>query len=217
MYRILLRVAELTALRSVGYGILMNVLTAPQPQSFKTQYLRNRSRVTPDTPDYDFLCWSSNRRPSDVDRLIYRDSRGVLCAIKRAAVIEFSGRGTLVLLAEVRGEDCPAYRREFATALSGQSALVLREGDQESAQQYLSAAETLPNGHALFVEEKKSTERVSEGERRMLAGLNSAQRQEVWHIHCLPDGTPFGVVSADRNTVLSTDEFRAYVETFGGF
>lgn len=197
----------------------MKVLTAPQPQAFKTPYLRNRSRVTPDTPDYAFLCWGDKRRPSDIDRLIYRDSRGMLCAITHAAAIEFSGRGTLVLLAAIDGHAQPAYRSEARRSLEGhgeaQYATVRRAGDAGTEAEVKRLTEALKPGHALLLEEKQETEHLSEGERRLLAGLNSGQRQEVWTVHCLRDGSPYGV---SRGMVaLGPAEFRRYVEEFGGF
>jgi hypothetical protein len=199
----------------------MKVLTTPQPQAFTTPYLRNRKRVQADTPDYSAFCWGDKRRPSDVDRLVYRDSRNVLCTIPYASVIEFSGIGTLVLIAEHDGRDVPRYQVEAYLSLDGyrygQRAELLREGDVESLRTVTSALDGLLSGSACFIEEKRATEPLSTGEARMMAGLRSTQRQECWVVLVTADGTPYAVRSADGRYTLTVANFRTYVEAFGGF
>lgn len=198
----------------------MNILNKPQPQAFATPYLRNRTRVTADTPDYTALCWRGQRRPSDVDRLVYRDSRGVLCLIPYAAVIEFSRRGTLVLIAEHDGRPVPQYQQEAYRTLNGpdrsaQRAVVCRAGDEASQAATRDSVALCAAGGAVFIEEKQATEPLSEGESRMLAGLQSGQPQQVWRVSVRSDGQPYAATCG--TATLNMVEFRRYIEIFGGF
>jgi hypothetical protein len=193
----------------------MKVLTSPLPQAFTSPYLRNRTRVQADTPDLTPLMWNGARSVSDIDRIIYRDSRGILC-YANGACIEFSGRATIVMLFQQAGKPLASWRRELAVALGGpdrhQVALVAREGDDASRRAVEAATAALRPGEALLLEEKKATEILSIGERRVLAGLNSHQPQECWVVVTDTDGTLHGAVSANGALVLRVADFRRHIE-----
>lgn len=196
-----------------------SVLTRPLPQAYTSQHLRDRRRVTSRTPDFTPLTRGINGGMSDIDRLVYRDSRNVLCLIPHAAVIEYSGAGTLVIIAEHTDRPVPAYQAEAYGALSAPDsrvATVLRAGDAGSTATALSAVAALTPRTALFIEEKRATENISAGERRMLDGIASAQRTEVWRAVCGPDGTLRHMLSADGACKLTPRAFMTYAAVFGG-
>lgn len=196
----------------------MKVLDKPLPQAFTSPCLRNRSRVQPDTPDLTPLMWRGSKSVSDLDRIIYRNATGH--HVTNGACVELSGRATVIMLFQRDGAPLASWVRELAMAMHGperhrQTAIVWRHGtDMEPLIE--ACTDALRTGETLIIEEKQATERVSEGERRMLAGLNSSQRQECWIVLTGPSGCVLGAVSADGQHVLRTESFREHIETLAG-
>jgi hypothetical protein len=193
---------------------MMKVLDKPLPQAFTSPALRNRRHVRSDTPNLAPLMWRGSKSFSDLDRIIYRNATGL--HVTNGACIELSGRATVIMLFQPCSAPLASWRRELAKAMHGpqrsaQRAITWRHGTEDDYA-VPAACAALRLGETLLIEEKQPAEHISVGERRMLAGLNSGQRQECWIVATDACGNVLGAVTADGTRMLSTQAFRQHIE-----